>query len=427
MKSNLTHKKVCSNLYLLTSSVILLLLLGNGVALQAQQLDSLQRYALANNPRLQAQYKSFEAAMESIAQAESLPDPSLSIGYFISPVETRVGPQRAKLSLSQMFPWFGTLNAQGTAATQMAEAAYQSFLDAQNRLNFQVAQAYYNLYEIHRTLALEEQNIALLTSYKNIANARYENAEGTMVDVLRVDLLVKEATSNVAILKKQLKPAETALNVLLNRPDSVGVEMVDSLTVSFSTDNLMRDSLIQSNPSIKALDHKMKASKASEEAAAKQGFPKIGLGLDYVVVGERSDMVVDDNGKDVLMPMVTVSLPIFRGKYKAAKRQAQLMQESYALQITDQANQLTGAYEQANFDRQKRFELITLYQEQLRESQQALNLLFSAYSNSGESFVEVLRMQQQLIKLKKLLVSAKVQFSIAEAQLDFITAQPQTK
>merc|ERR1711974_383443 len=51
--------------------------------------------------------------MQKVAQVNNLPDPTFSFGYFISPVETRVGPQRAKVGLTQMFPWFGTLKTAG--------------------------------------------------------------------------------------------------------------------------------------------------------------------------------------------------------------------------------------------------------------------------------------------------------------------------
>jgi outer membrane protein, heavy metal efflux system len=91
----------------------------------AQTLDDYFKIAAENNPGLQAVYKEYEAALQKVPQVSTLPDPVFSFGYFISPVETRVGPQQAKFSLTQMFPWFGTLKAQGDAAALMAEAKYQ--------------------------------------------------------------------------------------------------------------------------------------------------------------------------------------------------------------------------------------------------------------------------------------------------------------
>lgn len=403
--------------------IITVITLGFSILANAQSLDEYFKIAAENNPGLQAKYKSFEAAMERVAQVSSLPDPNLSFGYFISPVETRVGPQRARFSLTQMFPWFGTLKAQEDVATLMAEAKYQEFLDARNKLLYQVAAAYYPLYELKRLVEIENENISILSSYKDIASVKFQNGKGAMVDVLRVDIMLKDAATNLSILEQKKKPLETRFNKLLNRQEDETIIVQDSLYVENLPLTYRRDSLLTSNPLLDELDLKIKASEAQELAATKQGMPKIGVGLDYVIVGQRTDMSVPDNGQDVLMPMVTMSLPIFRGKYKAAQKEAQLMQESYALQKEDAVNRLTSTYEMIWFEIQKQLDQIILYEEQIMTSQQSLNLLFTAYGNSGKDFEEVLRMQQQILKYQKMKATALSDYNIAIAELDYITAK----
>ena len=389
----------------------------------AQSLDDYFKLAAENNPGLQAKYKSFEAAMQKVTQVSSLPDPNLSFGYFVSPVETRVGPQRSRFSLTQMFPWFGTLKAQEDAATLMAEAKYQEFLDARNKLYYQVSASYYPLYELQKLISIEEENKRILSSYKEIATIQFQNDKGSMVDVLRVDIMLKDATTNLSILEQKQKPLVTRFNKLLNRSDNDNIVVQDSLFTFSLPANYRKDSLLASNPILDELELKIEASKASEQAAIKQGLPKLGVGMDYVIVGQRTDMSVPDNGKDAFMPMVSVSLPIFRGKYKAAQKEAQLMQEAYALQREDVSNMLTSSYEMIWFEIQKQVELIQLYEEQIKESGQSLNLLFSAYSNSGKDFEEVLRMQQQILKYQKMKVTALSEYNIALAEIDYITAK----
>ena len=403
--------------------IITVITLGFSILANAQSLDEYFKIAAENNPGLQAKYKSFEAAMERVAQVSSLPDPNLSFGYFISPVETRVGPQRARFSLTQMFPWFGTLKAQEDVATLMAEAKYQEFLDARNNLLYQVAAAYYPLYELKRLVEIENENISILSSYKDIASVKFQNGKGAMVDVLRVDITLKDAATNLSILEQKKKPLETRFNKLLNRQEDETIIVQDSLYVENLPVTYRRDSLLTSNPLLDELDLKIKASEAQELAATKQGMPKIGVGLDYVIVGQRTDMSVPDNGQDVLMPMVTMSLPIFRGKYKAAQKEAQLMQESYALQKEDAVNRLTSTYEMIWFEIQKQLDQIILYEDQIITSQQSLNLLFTAYGNSGKDFEEVLRMQQQILKYQKMKATALSDYNIAIAELDYITAK----
>lgn len=389
----------------------------------AQTLDDYFKIAAENNPGLQAVYKEYEASLQKMPQVSTLPDPTFSFGYFISPVETRVGPQQAKFSLTQMFPWFGTLKAQGNVAALMAEAKFQNFIDARNRLYFQVASAYYPLYELKDFVRIEQENISILESYKTIATQKFKNGTGTMVDVLRVDIMLKDAQTNLSILRDKEKPLLTTLNKLLNRSENEPVQISDTLKSVILLDNYRKDSLIVANPKLKALDLKLQASQAAEIVAQKQGLPKLGIGLDYVLVGERTDISMPDNGKNVLMPMVSISIPIFRAKYNASVKESQLMQESYTLQKQEVTNTLFSEYEMILFQVQQQLQLISLYQQQIQTSQQSLNLLFTSYGNSGKEFEEALRMQQQLLKYQKMSATALVQYHIAVEKINYITSK----
>ncbi len=390
-------------------NIIFLVILGVTTA-QAQTLDEYFKTAAENNPGLQSKYKEFEAALQKVPQVNSLPDPTFSFSYNIP----KMMSQSAELSLMQTFPWFGTLKAQGNAAALMAEAQYQSFLDAQNQLYYEVSAAYYPLFELNRLREIEQKNIDILESYKSIANSKFKNGLAPMVDVLRVDIMLKDAVTNLSILKMKERPLNIRFNKLLNRYATEEVTINSSLATETLQDSFRRDSLVTNNPMLNALDLKIKSSEASEIAAQKNGLPKLGVGLDYAIM---------DNGKNIVMPMVSVSIPIFRKKYKAAKKEAQLMQESYTLQKIETSNLLISNYEMTWFEIQQQKELIDLYEQQTKESNQSLNLLFSAYSNTGKDFEEVLRMQQQLLKYEKMKATAEVEYHIALAKLNYITAK----
>ncbi|NLO50808.1 MAG: TolC family protein [Bacteroidales bacterium] len=384
----------------------------------AQSLQDYFKIASQNNPGLQAEYKEFEAALQKVPQVSSLPDPTFSFGYFIP----KMGSQRAELTINQMFPWFGTLGAKADVAALSAEAKYQTFLDARNQLFFQVSAAYYPLYELHQWQQIEQENIEILEAYKSIANTKFRNGLAPMVDVLRVDIMLDDATTNLEILNQKEKSLVTTFNKLLNRDENAEIEFQDSLEIEFVEVNTQRDSLLANNPLLEALELQVQANKASERAAQKQGLPQLGVGLGYMIMDKNAAGGMTENGKDVLMPMVSASIPIFRKKYKAAKNEAQMMQESYALQKEETANTLVSNYETTWFELQSQQHLIELYDQQIQVSEQALNLLFSAYSNSGEQFEEVLRMQQQLLKYEKMKATAEAQYMIELARLKYLTA-----
>ncbi|MCB0397347.1 MAG: TolC family protein [Flavobacteriales bacterium] len=388
----------------------------------SQNLDEYLKAAAENNPGLKAKYAEFEAAMQRVVQVNTLPDPTLSFGYFISPVETRVGPQRAKFGLSQMFPWFGTLAAKGEMTSLMAEAKYQEFLNAKNELYYHVKAAWYPLYETNKLILLQQENIEILTTFKQIATTSFKNGQGSMTDAIRTDIMMENIQTDIRLLQDKKTPLRARFNTLLNRPDTIQITMPDSIVLNVIETAYRKDSLLSANPILEAFNLKLRSALAQEEVARKQGLPKFGVGLDYVVVGEGT-MTVPNNGKDVLMPMVSMSLPIFRGKYKAAVKEAQFTQTAIASAKTDFENGLISTYEMTWFELDRASQLITLYHSQTEKTNQVLNLLLTAYSNSGKDFEEVLRMQQELLKYQMAETTAIKDYYTALAKLDYLTAK----
>ncbi len=393
------------------------------IGVYAQSIDDYLKEAAENNPELKAQYVMFEASLERVSQVNSLPDPSISFGYFISPIETRVGAQRAKISLSQMFPWFGTLKAKESAATLLAESKYQTFLNAKNQLFFHVKKAYYPIREAKEHIRWQEENIEILETYKILATTAFSNGKGTLSDAIRVDIMIENAETDISLLKEKLKPLSVIFNKLLNRSDTSGIDISESTNI-FTVDNLYRrDSLLTNHPLLKSLDNRIESVKATEEVARKNGLPQFGVGIDYAFISQRPDVNISDNGKNALMPMATMTLPIFRKKYKASIKEAQLTQTALLYRKEATKNSLVSSYQMALYEQKKARELDELYNRQIENTKEVIDLLYTAYSNSGKDFEEVLRMQQQLLKYEMAKATAKKQFSIALAELDYLTAK----
>ena len=393
------------------------------IALKAQTLDIYLKEASEKSPGLKAKYAEFEASVKRVSQVNALPDPTLSFGVFISPIETRVGAQKAKISLSQMFPWFGTLKAKGNASTFLAEAKYQEFLNAKNELHFKVKKAYYPLFEIKQHILLKEAYLDILKTDKQLAITAVANNKASMTDVIRVGILIEDLQTDIQLLKDQLKPYSIRFNRLLNKTDTSEIVVSNTLNALVLKEKHQRDSVLVSNPMLRAINSKIQASESMVLLAKKKGLPQVGAGFDYAFISKRTDMEVANNGQDAIMPMVTMSLPLFRKKHNAAIAESKLLQTAMQFKKQDLENALLTSYENAQFEADKALQLISLYNKQIHKTQQMVELLYVDYSNSGKDFEEVLRMQQQLLKYQIAIISSKVQYRIALAQLDYLTAQ----
>jgi outer membrane protein TolC len=391
--------------------------------IQAQTVEELTTEALEHNPGLKASYARFEAEMQTIAQANALPDPSFSFGYFISPVETRVGPQRMKFSLAQMFPWFGTLQAKSDLRTYLAEAAYQEFLDQQHLLELKVRTYYYSLWEIHERIALLEENLVLLKSRKELALSGFSVGKSSMADVIRTDIMIEDSATEISLLQDKIVPLEFQINSLLNRTEYSSISINDQFDRTSVELPVLSDTTLFQNGNIEAIRARIKAAEAAEDLSARQGRPSFGIGLDYVLVDDRPIQGLEDNGKDVIMPMVSMSLPIFRKKYKAQTREAVLRKEAMVFSEQNLINELESKLELKRYAVESSVENSSLYEEQTAKGVQVRDLLISDYSNSGAGFDEVLAIEKLLLDFQIRTVKVITEGLIARAEFLYIISQ----
>lgn len=399
---------------------LLVLFLFFAAALQAQTLNDYLQLAGENNPTLQARYKAYESAMQRVTQAAALPDPRLSFAYFVSPVETRVGPQNAKLSLTQQFPWFGTLKERGMLASSYAELKFTEFIEYRNKLFFDVKSSYYDLYELYREIEIVRENLDLLHSFENMVKVKYENGKGSMADLIRVQMRIESLETEHAILLKKIKPLSVKFNALLHRAPGDTVLIADTLAVLEKDRMLPGSEELAKNPQIMALTKRLDMSTLEESLAKKSGLPQFAAGLDYVWVGQRSDVELSGNGKNVLMPMVSASIPIYRKKYRAAEEEARLNYQQFELEKTGREELLTSLYDKYRFDLESSIDNSRLYQQLYQKADHALRILTSEYSTGQGDFVELLRMDEELLKYKLAFEKSLVGQHKSRAGLDYI-------
>lgn len=123
----------------------------------------------------------------------------------------------------------------------------------------------------------------------------------------------------------------------------------------------------------------------------------IGLGLDYSIISPRDVENLEGNGRDAIMPMLSITLPIYRKKYKASIKQAELMEESTEKAQAGLINEMNSEYEATKYELLKAEKRLSLYERQTQSAERALKLLLSGFSNSVSSFDEVLQVNQDLL------------------------------
>src|SRR6056297_1284845 len=139
-----------------------LMIIALGLAVFSANAQSLEEYlqeAELNSPMIQALELRYNIAKEKVVEMNTLPNTTIAAGYFVSEPETRTGAQRARFSVSQMLPWFGTITARENYASSMADAEYAEIVISKRKLALSVSQSYYNLYGVQAKQKVLQENI----------------------------------------------------------------------------------------------------------------------------------------------------------------------------------------------------------------------------------------------------------------------------
>ncbi|CAL2095564.1 TolC family protein [Tenacibaculum sp. 190524A02b] len=365
----------------------------------AQELQSLINEALANNPKIQKFELQHAIASEKVNEVNTLPNTQFGVGYFASEPETRTGAQRFKVSAKQMLPWFGSITARESYVNSLADAKYEDIVIAKRQLITDVSQSYYKLYTIQAKQDVLTKNIELLKTYETLALTSVEVGKASAVDVLRLQMRQNELKQLKQVLTQKYLAEQTALNKLLNRESTTAIDVVKELTIPLEKNEVDVNQLAL-HPELSKYDKLYQSVEQSELLNQKESSPMIGFGLDYIAVSERPNMNFSDNGKDIVMPMVSVSIPIFNKKHKSKTKQNQLMQEELLSQKQERLNKLETLLSKAINNRIASRISYNTQTKNLKQAKDAEEILIKNYETGTIDFNDVLDIQELQLKFQ---------------------------
>ncbi|WP_372974803.1 TolC family protein [Muriicola sp.] len=379
--------------------LILPLILGAMSSARAQDLQSYILEAEVNNPQIQAFELQYNIAREKMNEVNSLPNTSFGIGYFASEPETRTGAQRARFSVSQMLPWFGTISARENYASSLAEADYMEIAIVKRELSLAVTRSYYELYAIRATQEVLDSNIELLNTYEELALRSVEVGQASAVDVLRLQIRKNELRQQKRVLQSAEQAEQAHFNTLRNQKESLAVEVVTDLSLP-EQDPVLSDDRLELNPQLLKYDRLYESVVQSEALNQKERAPDLGIGLDYVPVSERKDLELPDTGKDVVMPMVSFSLPIFNNRYKSVSVQNELKKQEIEFQKQDRLNTLKSALARAQSARDQARISHDTQEKNIKQARDAEAILSKSYETGTIDFRDILDLQELQLKFQ---------------------------
>lgn len=391
--------------------------------------ESFVRYALYHSPSIERAYQQWRAASERLSQVRALPDPRLNVGFFLNEVETRVGPQQAKIGLQQTFPWIGKLQDREDAAAKGALTAWYEYQQVQLLVVEQVMIALQNLAYLDDAIKITNENYALLQSFEEVVRARYRVGARSHPELIRVQVELGQLEDRVIGLAA-LRPSYVAsLNVLMNR--SPATEVVEGIEIPnfVATDNAEQISAIAQDwsPALQSISQRVEQARIGTSIARKDGYPDLTLGLEYIVTDNAANPSVTESGDDPIMLTFGINLPIWREKYEASVRESIANRLSISRELDSSTNQLFAQIYKAWFEHTDADRRVRLYEDSLiPKAQESLSASLAGFRTGDSEFLDLLDTQRTLLEFSLSAEKARAERGNALTTLNRLVGRPLT-
>ncbi|MDR0814994.1 MAG: TolC family protein [Bacteroidales bacterium] len=237
-------------------------------------------------------------------------------------------------------------------------------------------------------------------------------ASSGMSEVLRVQIEMAELESNIESLRSEMLAGKARFNALLNRAAETAVAVPADLVQLPSPPDVATamQTITHQNPMLGMLTEESLAYAARAEMERKMGYPMLGVGLQYMFIGKLAETggspmsgmgsttgMSSMNGKDMVMPMVSVSIPVYRKKYRAAQKERQLMQQATDEKYADALNQLQAELYRTKHLLDDAERKIALYRKQAALTRSTYDLMVNEFTVGKSSLTDIIQVQRQLL------------------------------
>jgi len=367
------------------------------------------RYAMLNQPQIEAAYFNWLSSVERITQGRSLPDPRLTFQTDIANVITSVMP-----GLMQELPGPGKLGLRAEVASAESQAKYFGFETSVLQSAFAFKRAYYQLHFLSDKVRVNREILGLLADLEKIARVQNEVGKVTLQDVLRAQIEQDRLATEVANLEDSRNPLlaqfKAALGLMANQPDLPMPSRFESTPLDLTSDQLLAAAFAR-NPRLKAMEAEVRQADAALRLAYKARVPDFDVGVE-----------ADAKAAPVMVrPQFAMTLPIRRDKIAAIIAEAQAGKRSAEARLSAEQIQLAVEFADKSFMyREATRNLKLLTDSLLPKARQALDVARSGYSAGKVDFINLQEAERSLLEFELAAVDARTRRELVLAEVSLL-------
>lgn len=372
-------------------------------------LQAFLKYAMLNQPRVEAAYYDYAAAVEGITMERSLPDPRLTFELDIQSVLTTLMP-----GIMTDVPWQGKLRIRADKASAESEAKFFAFAAAVLQTAYEVKRPYYQLHFLDERIRINRETLALMGELEQIARAQTESGKVTLQDVLRTQIEQERLRVEITNLEDSRNPLlakfKAALGLHAGQPNPPFPLRFESTPLDLTSERLFAKALAV-NPRLKQMEAEIRMAENDIRLAHQSKLPDFNGGLE-------ADVKMSPT---VWRPTFGVTLPIWRDKIAAEIAAAQARKSAAQARLSAEQIQLAVEFADKSF----MFREATRNQKLLTDSllpkaRQALEVARSGYGAGKVDFINLQEAVRSLLGFELSVTDAVANRELALAETSLI-------
>lgn len=372
-------------------------------------LGTLLTYAMLNQPRVEAAYYDYAAAVERITVERSLPDPRLTLELDIQDVVMTLMP-----GLMADVPWVKKLRIRADVASAESQARYFGFESSVLQTAYSVKRPYYQLHFLQDRIRVNRETLRLVGELEQIARAQVEAGKVTLQDVLRAQIEQERLRTEIVNLDDSRNPLlaqlKAGLGLRADEPTPPMPPKFESTPLDLTSEQLFATALAR-NPRLKQMEAEVRMAEVGIRLAHLSKLPDFNVGVE-----------ADVKASPVMWrPTLGVTLPIWRDKIAAEIASAQARRGAAQARLSGEQIQLAVEFADKSFMyREATRNLALLTDILLPKAQQSLEVARVGYSSGRTDFINLLDAERSLLEFQLAEVDARTRRELALAELSLL-------
>ncbi|MDE3217317.1 MAG: TolC family protein, partial [Gemmatimonadota bacterium] len=377
----------------------------------------------AASPRIGAARALAAAAAAGVRSASLPPDPQLQLGlmnYTVPGLAPMAPLGMLQLQVVQTIPLPGKLALAGAAARAQSDAARERADGTRWSARLDLAEAFYDYYQVEAQLAVARRTIALLGDIAQTAQAMYRVGQASQADVLRAQVELARMDEDTLRMVAMRSAAEAHFDAQLDR--AAGAPLGPPILPAFPDTVPAEDSLLalalRRRPAVRAGASDVAAAERERDLAARNVWPDLAVGV----------QLARQPGGTATMGslMVGAAIPVFvHARQDEARQAAEAMAEASRADLRAMRADTRAAVITAYADLLRARRLSALYRNTvLPEAEAAANSALAGYRVGRVDFMTVLDDRLTEDQYERALRQLQAEEGKAWARLESLVARP---